>query len=495
MTGQRILRGPSGSGFPAPPAEGPSRRAVLGAGAVAALLLAGCGPAESPAPTRRAPPYTIDDLLAQDSFVIAHRGSGDNWPEHTMDAYRGATAAGAMAIEVSVHATKDGVLVCHHDENTKRMTGVDLAIAVTTWAELSRLRNDARNWLGPATALAPIPLLSDVLDAFADTHVLFVEDKTGTHAREVLDAIAANSDAQQRVVWKQHVGGPNLKAATDRGLRTWGYFTTNELDVFDQYQDRFDLLGLIREADDDAFRRFVASGKPVISWEVHRRSDLARLQRLGVRGMMCSNYPYVATTDAAITQDQFGTGRRSAGDLPYVIGGSWVTQPQWLMEDSALRLQHPTNTSYVLGSLSPVERDSYSLRWSLRWPSTLPEATQHAGIAFGQETDAVYRPTVPSTVGGYHVILRANGQVGVYRRDPGQAAGTLLADFRSAVPKPGQWVSLNIDVTRTTLIIYRDGESAWTASAKDDVYRGGYVSLCKNYPGAIPVDFKGVRVD
>lgn len=494
MTWWPTSRAPGG-GPAAPDTAGPSRRAVLGAGAAGALLLAGCGPAESPEPTRHAPPYTVDDLLAQDTFVIAHRGSGDNWPEHTMDAYRGATAAGAMALEVSVHATKDGVLVCHHDASTKRMTGVDRQIAATPWAELSRLRNDARHWLGPATPLAPIPRLSDVLDAFIGTHVLFIEDKTGTHHAKLLDAIFAHPGAQQRVVWKQHVGAQNLEAATARGLRTWGYFTTNELDVVDRYQDRFDLLGLILEADDDAFRRLVATGKPVIAWEVHRRSDLARLRQLGVRGMMCSNYPYVSTDEAALTQDQFGVGRRSAGDLPYVIGGSWVTQPQWLMEDSALRFGHPTNTSYALGSLAPVQRDSHSLRWSLRWPSTLPAANQHAGVAFGQETDAVYRPTLPSTVGGYHAILRANGQVGVYRRDPDVAAGTLLADFRSPAPKPGQWVSLNLDVTRTTLIVYRDGDEAWTASAKDDTYRGGYVSLCKNYASAVPVDVRGVRVD
>ncbi|OMH31360.1 glycerophosphodiester phosphodiesterase family protein [Tersicoccus sp. Bi-70] len=491
------MRQPS-AGTPTGP-SGPRRRTVLGAGAGAgvgiAALLAGCAPAGAPVSRRRTPPYTIDDLLAEDTFFIAHRGSGDNWPEHTMEAYRAATAAGAMALEVSVHATKDGVLVCHHDGNTKRMTGVDREIADTTWAQLSALRVNARRWLGPSTQLAPIPRLSDVLAAFADTHVLFVEDKTGTHDTEVLDALLAHRDATQRIVWKQHVGGPNLKAATDRGLRTWGYFTTHELDVFDQNKDRFDLLGLIREADDNAFRRFVATGKPVICWEVHRRSDLTRLQGLGVRGMMCSNFPYVTSPDAAVTRDQFASGRRSPGDLPYLIGGDWVTQPQWLGEDAALRMAHTTNTSYVLGSLCPVDRDSHSLRWSMRWPTTMPTSNQHAGIALGQDTDEVYRPTLPSTVGGYHVILRANGQVGIYRRDPGQAAGTLLADFRSPAPKVGQWVSLNVDVTRTTLIIYRDGDDTWTAGAKDDTYRGGYLSLCKNYPGTVPVDFKGVRID
>ena len=37
-------------------------------------------------------PFTVANLLDAPSFFVAHRGSGDNWPEHTMRAYKGAAA-------------------------------------------------------------------------------------------------------------------------------------------------------------------------------------------------------------------------------------------------------------------------------------------------------------------------------------------------------------------------------------------------------------------
>ncbi|GGC99866.1 hypothetical protein GCM10011512_28440 [Tersicoccus solisilvae] len=476
---------------------GPSRRMLLGSmGAV--LLLGACSsptPRATPATSTVAAPYTVDRLLEQSPFLIAHRGSGDTWTEHTMDAYRHAVDAGAMALEISVHATKDGVLVCHHDGNTKRMTGTDLDIATTTWAELSTLPNNARAWLGPAAALQPIPRLADVLDAFIDSHVLFVEDKSGKNPQRVLDLIFSHPNARDHVVWKQHAGAPNLAQATKRGLRSWGYFTTDELDVFDQYQGRFDLIGMIVQADDRAFQRAVATGKPVIAWEVHRRSERERLQKLGVQGLMCSNYPYVARALPPATQDAFATGLRTAGDLPQEVGGDWATQPQLLPRDRACRFAQKAPSSYVLGSMALDDQPIYSIHFQLRWPTTKPAARDHAGVAFGQDTDEPYRPLEVSAASGYHVLFRANGEGGLYRRAAGVRSGELLGDFRSPAPKPGEWVSFVIQVTRTTVVFRRLGDDAWSAGARDETYRGDYLSLFKNYSGTVPVDFRDIRVD
>ena len=114
------------------------------------LFLAGCTPAR---PTIQAPLiHMVATLFENDRFIVAHRGSGDNWPEHTMHAYEQSVNSGVPALEVSVNATKDGVLVCHHDQSALRVTGQDRKVAELTYAELSGLRVDARAWLGPSTA-------------------------------------------------------------------------------------------------------------------------------------------------------------------------------------------------------------------------------------------------------------------------------------------------------------------------------------------------------
>jgi glycerophosphoryl diester phosphodiesterase len=47
--------------------------------------------------------------------IIAHRGASRDCPENTMEAFARALALGADALELDVHATRDGTIVVHHD--------------------------------------------------------------------------------------------------------------------------------------------------------------------------------------------------------------------------------------------------------------------------------------------------------------------------------------------------------------------------------------------
>ncbi len=57
-------------------------------------------------------------------FIIAHRGASGERPEHTMAAYRLAIAQGADFIEPDLVPTKDGVLVCRHENEISGTTNV-----------------------------------------------------------------------------------------------------------------------------------------------------------------------------------------------------------------------------------------------------------------------------------------------------------------------------------------------------------------------------------
>ena len=52
--------------------------------------------------------------------VVAHRGSSDAVPEHTLHAYTRAIDEGADALECDVRLTRDGHLVCVHDRRIDR---------------------------------------------------------------------------------------------------------------------------------------------------------------------------------------------------------------------------------------------------------------------------------------------------------------------------------------------------------------------------------------
>ena len=57
-------------------------------------------------------------------LVIAHRGASGHRPEHTAGAYRLAFRLAADSVELDLHATRDGELVCLHDLELSRTTDV-----------------------------------------------------------------------------------------------------------------------------------------------------------------------------------------------------------------------------------------------------------------------------------------------------------------------------------------------------------------------------------
>ena len=481
---------------------GVSRRGLITA-VGSALFLAGCAKpsdrsvASTPTTsTESQRGTTVSSLLATSPFLIAHRGSGDNWPEHTMAAYEGAINSGAGAIEVSVCATQDGVLVCHHDTNTLRMTGVDLDIAATDYGRLSLLKNDARSWIGPGVGLEPIPRLKDVLDRFAGSHVIFIEDKQGTNTGPLLDLMDSYPDATEHFVWKQTAAGSAYEQASSRGYRTWGYFVDNTDDQFSRFAPNFDLVGIYHGASDQEIEDLVAFGKPVICWEIHTRWMRERVLALGVTGLMCSNYPYVAAAAASAMRDTFGDGVRAAGDLPWVLGLKY--QPEFLTGERALRMSHDTSAGYLMGSLGPMPAEAAGINFELRWPNGLPGRHGAAGVCFGLADDQPYRAGIAGPTGGYQLLLRASGAVELYRRDPGVPEGTeadtLLVSFATAVPAPGEWTTLRIVSSPQEITVKRDGQPDWSASVPDSTYRGGYLGLLKGYKDPVPVDFRSVGV-
>ena len=70
-------------------------------------------------------------------LVCAHRGDNVNAPENTMPAFELAASENLKWIELDVHQTSDGVIVCNHDQTLKRVTGQNLTIHDHTYKELS----------------------------------------------------------------------------------------------------------------------------------------------------------------------------------------------------------------------------------------------------------------------------------------------------------------------------------------------------------------------
>ena len=72
-------------------------------------------------------------------MIFAHRGLWDEFPENSIGAVKAALKHG-FAVEIDLWATKDEVLVVHHDQNIERMTGYKHTISQLTYKELQAFK-------------------------------------------------------------------------------------------------------------------------------------------------------------------------------------------------------------------------------------------------------------------------------------------------------------------------------------------------------------------
>lgn len=100
--------------------------------------------------------------------IWAHRGASHKEPENTMAAFRQAVADGADGIELDVQRTADGRIVVCHDEDLKRLAGVQQFLPTLTWAQLQEVNIAAHK---PDAGVHRIPLLTEVLDFVVENQI------------------------------------------------------------------------------------------------------------------------------------------------------------------------------------------------------------------------------------------------------------------------------------------------------------------------------------
>ena len=132
---------------------------------------------------------------------MAHRGASAYAPENSLEAFALAIEMGAHGIELDIYETADGKLVIHHDNNIKRMSGVDAKISET---DFSILRS--YNFAGegsPKYAFVKIPEFREVLELFKPTNMTInIEMKEGsTNYIRAIDALVREYDMEKQVIY------------------------------------------------------------------------------------------------------------------------------------------------------------------------------------------------------------------------------------------------------------------------------------------------------
>jgi len=113
---------------------------------------------------------------------IAHRGMFDNIkiPENSIASFKKALKYN-YSIELDVQLTKDNVLVVFHDNNLKRMTGLDKLITDTNYEELKKLKL--------LNTKESIPTLDEVLNLINNKVLLDIEVKDTKKIKEITNIL------------------------------------------------------------------------------------------------------------------------------------------------------------------------------------------------------------------------------------------------------------------------------------------------------------------
>lgn len=117
-------------------------------------------------------------------MITAHRGASHDAPENTLAAFNLAWEQDADAVEGDFYLTADRQIVCIHDTDTLRTTGVKKIVAQSTLAELRQL--DAGKWKDSAFTGERIPTFAEVLAAIPKGKRFVVELKVGPEIVPVL---------------------------------------------------------------------------------------------------------------------------------------------------------------------------------------------------------------------------------------------------------------------------------------------------------------------
>lgn len=429
---------------------------------------------------------TVDAFMAQaGTRVFGHRGAGMVCPEHTEAAYDYAVSHGIQAMELSVNVDSEGQLWCLHDLTLDRTTYSTGAVnTYPTTGLANRVLTNGRVMLGQGWTDQPMVPLRKMLDKYLGRGVvLFLEPKGNDAVVPLQNLLTASyPHAQQSVIWKAHVG-TSFVWPKGAGFRTWCYVDDATTDATMNGKDSLvDYWGVQTTMPSARRQQIVARGKPVFSWPVYRRSQRTALEADGVVGLMSSDPVYVRGTTAAATASRWDLQVKESGGTPM---SDYNT-------DAALKFEDAPNVGWVsinrskgtygLGRYCPVAPGAggYRIQIDMMYATLGADLTLHGGLYFGKASDDAYEFSTLNASPGYHLVLRQNGILRVYRHLTTQTGGVTLGagDIATDAPVAGQSMTLQVDVTPTTVEVRRLGNAAWTTGPiADTTYRGGYFGL------------------
>jgi glycerophosphoryl diester phosphodiesterase len=244
-------------------------------------------------------------------LAFAHRGGAACWPENTLEAFRGALAAGCTYLETDLRTSRDGHIMVFHDERLERTTNGQGRLCDHTLAELKQLdagyhfsSDDGRSFPARGRGVT-IPTFDELVELSSEARFnveikqaepplvgalwSFIE-RRGLHERLL---VAAEHDLLVQEFRRVSHGRVATSAGRNECLKFWlasrlGAERWLEIDY--QALQIPVSLGRMRVLTPALLRAAHRRGVHVHVWTINDSDEMRALVAMGVDGIM-SDYP------------------------------------------------------------------------------------------------------------------------------------------------------------------------------------------------------------
>ncbi|MDM8540416.1 glycerophosphodiester phosphodiesterase [Desulfococcaceae bacterium HSG9] len=237
----------------------------------------------------------IKSVKQKQPFLVAHRGSSQDAPENTLPAFELAWQQGADAIEGDFHLTRDGEIVCVHDEIIRQGIHTQKIVQDSDLDELKLL--DVGSRFGKRWKHVRIPTIAEVFQTIPQGKKIYIEIKCGPlilpKLFEELDksgltqgqAIIISFNAEVIYQMKRHA--PDIKAfflSNFKKDRQTGQFKPTVEEVLKILQrthaDGFSSKAH-KAADETFINRILDNGYEYHVWTIDKVKTATRFIRMG----------------------------------------------------------------------------------------------------------------------------------------------------------------------------------------------------------------------
>ncbi len=221
--------------------------------------------------------------------IIAHQGYSSEFPENTLAAFEGALDIGVDYIELDVQLTKDGQAVIFHDDDLKRITGVEGRVSEYTYDELRGL--DAGSWFSSSFAGERIPSLREALELISSSEcsvyleLKYIGEGDGGFEETVLDMVKECGMLEKCVFASFKYEYLLHLKELDSGVAILYNTVSGKATLPDEFPA--DYYGIsVESVTEDTISAVHKAGKQAFVWTANTPAQMQNVQDMGADGIV-----------------------------------------------------------------------------------------------------------------------------------------------------------------------------------------------------------------